>query len=172
MTNANLDRLIVGHLLLHDVHVAFLELADQPMINVLLSHAADEILSQLLELALGKVTPLQANLERTPRVAAEDSPDTVPLDDHLLAGRSRALEDLAVLDLDLGPVDGVLNLAHLRNGFLGGGEPQGADGRRYGRSQGRPGRDDQGGYDQYAAHRDSPRLGKSSRDPDTFSAVR
>src|SRR5271157_860676 len=119
MTNANLDCLVVVHVLLHDVHVTFLQLADKPMINVLLGHAADEILSQLLELALGKVTPFQAKLERTPRVAAEDSPDTLPLDDQLLAGRSRALEDLAVFHLDLGPVDSIANLAHLGNGFLG-----------------------------------------------------
>ena len=67
-----------------------LQLADQPVIDVLLGHAADQRPRRSLELGLGLAAPFHAKLERAAGVAAEDGPDPVALDDHLLAGRPRA----------------------------------------------------------------------------------
>src|SRR4029079_14108357 len=94
MADADLDGLVLGDVLVDDAHLALLELAHHPVVDVVLGHAADERLAQLAELVLGEATSLHAESEGAAGVAAEDRADAVALDHHLLADRPRALQDL------------------------------------------------------------------------------
>ena len=86
MADADVDRLVLADALLDDLHLPLLQLADDPVIGVLLRDAADQLLAEPRSSALEMSAALQAELQGTARVAAEDGPDAVALDDHLLAG--------------------------------------------------------------------------------------